>query len=54
MNFAQPIEPELVQHPEEEDEDDKENVADPPVVDKAYSRLNNFICDKICSCSPDH
>ena len=41
VSFAQPIESELAQHPEEDDEDDRESVADPPVSDKTYSRLIN-------------
>ena len=52
VSFAQPTETELAQHPEEEDEDDRESIAEPPVLDKTYSRLINFICDRFANSRP--
>ena len=52
VSFAQLTESELAQHLEEDDEDDRESVADPPVLDKAYARLINFIYDRFANSRP--
>ena len=52
VSFAQPTEPELAQHLEDDDEDDRESVADPPVLDKTYTRLINFIYDRFANSRP--
>ena len=52
VSFAQPTEPELAHHPEDDDEDDRESVADPPVFDKTYARIINFIYDRFANSRP--
>ena len=45
--FAQPLAFKASHHPEEDDdEDDRDSVAEPPVLDKTFTRLINFIYDK--------
>ena len=37
-------------HPEDEEDDDKDSIADPPVLDRTYARLVNFIYDRFTFC----
>ena len=39
-------------HPEEDDEEDRESVCDPPVQDKTYSRLIDFIYNRFANSRP--
>ena len=48
---TEPLASEAPQDPEEED-DDRDSVADPPVMDKNLSRLFNFIYDKFANSRP--
>ena len=52
VSFTQPLEPEHAQHPEDDGEDDRDSVADPPVLDKTFSRLINFIYDRFSHARP--
>ena len=46
--FAQPLESEASQHPEDDDEEeDRDSVAEPPVLDETFTRLINFIYDSL-------
>ena len=50
--FAQPLESEVPQHPEDEDDEDRDSVAEPPVLDKTFTRLINFIYNKFAHARP--
>ena len=41
-----------MQHPEEDEEDDRDSVAEPLVLDKTYARLINFIYDRLANSRP--
>ena len=38
VSFAKPTEAAFSQHPEEDDVDDREGIADPPILDRTYVR----------------
>ena len=38
ISFAKPTEADFLQHPEEDGEEDREGIADPPVLDRTYAR----------------
>ena len=50
--FAQPIESESAQQPEDDDEEDRDSVAEPLVLDKTFTRLINFIYDRFSHARP--
>ena len=52
--FAQPLESEAPQHPEDDDDDDedRDSVAEHPVLDKTFTRLINFIYNKFVHARP--
>ena len=52
VSFAQPLVSETPQDPEEEEDDDKDSVAEPPVMDKTLSRFFDFIYDKFANSRP--
>ena len=52
VSFTQPLVSEASQDPEEEEDDDKDSVAEPPVLDKTLTRLLNFIYDKFANARP--
>ena len=43
---------EFAYHPEEEDEEDRESIADPPVQDRTYARLIDFIYNRFANSRP--
>ena len=50
--FAQPIESESSQHPEDDDEEDRDSDVEPPVLDETFTRLINFIYDRFSHARP--
>ena len=38
VSFAKPTEADFSQHPGEDDEEDREGIAEPPVLDRTYAR----------------
>ena len=49
--FAQPLTSEVAHDPDEDD-DDRDSVIDPPVVDKTLTRLFNFVYEKFVDAQP--
>ena len=45
-------ETESVFHPEDDGDEDKESLADPPVLDKPYARLVEFIYNRFAHSRP--
>ena len=52
VGFSYPTETEYVFHPKEDEDDDKDSIADPSVLDKTYARLINFIYDRFSHSHP--
>ena len=52
VSFYHLTEVEYSQHPEEVEDDDKDSIAEPPVLDKTYTRLINFIYDRFANFRP--
>ena len=52
VEFSHRTETEYAFHPEEDDEDDQDSIADPPVLDKTYARLIGCIYDRFAHSHP--
>ena len=52
ISFSYPTEVEYSQHPEEDEDDDKDSIAEPQVLDKTYARLINFIYNRFANSPP--
>ena len=52
VSFSHLTEVDYSQHPEEDEDDDKGSIAEPPVLDKTYTRLINFIYDRFANSRP--
>ena len=53
VSFVQPLTPEASQNPEvDDDEEDRDSVVEPPVLDKTLSSLINFIYDRFAHSRP--
>ena len=52
VGFSYQTETEYVFHPEEDEDDDKDSIADPPALDKTYARLINFVYDRFSHSRP--
>ena len=52
VSFAQPLASEASHPEDDDDEEDRDSVAEPPVLDKTLSRLINFIHDKLAHSCP--
>ena len=50
--FAQPLTSGVAHDPDGDDEDDRDSVIDPPLVDKTLTRLFNFVYEKFVDVQP--
>ena len=52
FSYGGEAETESVFHPEDDDDEDRESVADPPVLDRTYTRLVDFIYNRFAHSRP--